>query len=484
MKSKIADFPDWFGPMLVKELRQGLKTRGFVFSFVGLQTVLVLVLVYNVLVYARAPKGFDATALGGIFWTLLGGLLIFVTPLRAFNELAAERKANTLELIFLSGLTAWRIAFGKWISLLFQALLFLLAVLPYAILRYYFGAVDLAQDLHGMLIVMLFCAVLSAMALAVSGMPLWVRILTMIGGVFLLMSMLGIVPMLIFGMSRGGSSTMLNWVDDVSWGLIGWDIVLICLISLRVAAATVAPLAENHTGMQRFLALLLWLPLMAMTAMDVSEDAILTQLVLFAVVSGVLAWYQSSVRPSELRTHCRPFRGWRMIFGIPFQPGWPSATVFLMIVVFLVAITIASARAITHERGSWWQAALVMIAASVVFATFVWILFRQKARFPLLFQTLVLLLCGVAVALIMAGKPPTSHLGGQYIFGFLPPMAIWAMADEPAGGSSLLTAVNWCQTAYAAFGAYALILIICGRKYWQHYFRTCLAQPASLPSEP
>ena len=97
------------------------------------------------------PKGFDASGLGAIFWLLIGALLILVTPLRAFNELAAERKANTLELIFMSGLSAWRIAFGKWVSLLFQALLFLLAVLPYAIMRYYFGAVDLAQDLHGML---------------------------------------------------------------------------------------------------------------------------------------------------------------------------------------------------------------------------------------------------------------------------------------------------------------------------------------------
>ena len=32
MKGQTADFPDWFGPMLVKELRQGLKARAFVFS--------------------------------------------------------------------------------------------------------------------------------------------------------------------------------------------------------------------------------------------------------------------------------------------------------------------------------------------------------------------------------------------------------------------------------------------------------------------
>ena len=31
------DFPDWVGPMLVKELRQGLKARAFEVTFVSLQ---------------------------------------------------------------------------------------------------------------------------------------------------------------------------------------------------------------------------------------------------------------------------------------------------------------------------------------------------------------------------------------------------------------------------------------------------------------
>ena len=66
------DFPDWFGPMLVKELRQGLKTRTFVVSFITLQVVFMLVLIYHVVIYTRNPGAFDASNLHQIFWMIVG----------------------------------------------------------------------------------------------------------------------------------------------------------------------------------------------------------------------------------------------------------------------------------------------------------------------------------------------------------------------------------------------------------------------------
>ena len=85
------------------------------------------------------------------------------------------------------------------------------------------------------------------------------------------------------------------------------------------------------------------------------------------------------------------------------------------------------------------QAAFAMVAAALLCSTFVWVAFRPKARTPLLFQMLFLALCGVAVALIVAGKPPNTHLGGYLAFGILPPSAIWAMMDQghhrPLGGN-------------------------------------------------
>ena len=41
---KLDDFPDRFSPMLVKELRQGLRTYTFVIVFLALQAILTFVL--------------------------------------------------------------------------------------------------------------------------------------------------------------------------------------------------------------------------------------------------------------------------------------------------------------------------------------------------------------------------------------------------------------------------------------------------------
>src|SRR4051812_13893716 len=115
MKAISNDFPDWAGPMLVKELRQSMRSRSFSLSFSALQAALVLLLVSNVLRYSRNPERFDPTKLSSIFWMLIAAHLLVLTPLRAVNEFAGERKARTLELIYLSGLSAWRICFGKWV---------------------------------------------------------------------------------------------------------------------------------------------------------------------------------------------------------------------------------------------------------------------------------------------------------------------------------------------------------------------------------
>ncbi len=327
MKTPFADFPDWLGPMLVKELRQGLKARGFVFSFLGFQVVLAIVIIYHVLLYAREGKGFEVGGLSATFWTLIGAQLLLITPLRALNELAGERKANTLELIFMSGLTAWRIIFGKWISLLFQALLFLLAILPYMILRYYFGGVNLTEDLTVLGTIMLACALVSAVALAISGLALFARVTAAVLASFLVLSW---VPMMLARMAFGGRSGAMSFFDfsDVNFWFIALDSLLVCLIALEVGAATVAPVAENHVGRQRFLALLAFLPVPWLQALHTTEAGVMAQVVFFAVLAGVLSWHHLSDAPRSLLSYSRPFSGIRALLGLPFQPGWPSAVVF------------------------------------------------------------------------------------------------------------------------------------------------------------
>jgi hypothetical protein len=285
-------------------------------------------------------------------------------------------------------------------------------------------------------------------------------------------------------------------MGDTSWTLVGWDVALVCLIALEVAAETVAPLAENHAGRQRFLALLLWLPLPIMRWRSVSEPAQFAQLVLFVCVAGLLIWYHLSVRPMAVQSQRRPFRGWRGVFGLPFQPGWPSAVVFLLIEVALYVHSMPNLPPAGNP--SLVLAWALMSSAALLCSTCVWVVLRPRARFPLLLETLFSFFCGVAVALMLAGKAPQMHLGEEYWFGFIPAVGLWAMLDQAytystgvrvtlgRGDPSEAVALNWLHTAYFALGAYALLLLVWSRQYWIHYIRNCLAlaRPAPRPDEP
>ena len=114
-----ADFADWLSPMLVKELRQGVRTRVFVLLFILLQLLMLLDLVAE-----PARRRHRAGRLGrhGVFLDHGGGCpSLVILPIGGLNAVGGEIKANTLELIFLTRLTAFRIVFGKWCALFAQS---------------------------------------------------------------------------------------------------------------------------------------------------------------------------------------------------------------------------------------------------------------------------------------------------------------------------------------------------------------------------
>ena len=113
---RVNDFPDKLSPMLVKELRQGLRTHTFVILFLALQGLLALVLLTAGPIAAAEDSSSGST--GGIVSQIvfciyaLGVLLI--QPLRGISAVATEIKQNTIELMVLTRLSSWRIVWGKW----------------------------------------------------------------------------------------------------------------------------------------------------------------------------------------------------------------------------------------------------------------------------------------------------------------------------------------------------------------------------------
>jgi hypothetical protein len=102
------DFPGWLSPMLVKELRQGLQTRGFVGTLVVFQIVMALAMLT-----VAFPTSPSVDLASGLFWTVLGVQLLLVTPSRAVGGLQEEVGARTLDLLLLTQLDAARIEIGR-----------------------------------------------------------------------------------------------------------------------------------------------------------------------------------------------------------------------------------------------------------------------------------------------------------------------------------------------------------------------------------
>ena len=56
------DFSDWLSPILVKELRQGLKSRVFAGSFIVMQVVMILTMGLRLLEQSERGTGADAAS--------------------------------------------------------------------------------------------------------------------------------------------------------------------------------------------------------------------------------------------------------------------------------------------------------------------------------------------------------------------------------------------------------------------------------------
>jgi len=130
------DLPDWVNPFVVKELRQGLRSRIFVTVFVVLHTGVILVLGMGLLVEqdsAMVRFSFSQS----MQWVIEIACVCLLLPFGGFSSVAEEMKADSLELIRVAGVTSGQVVMGKWQCLICQASLLVISVVPYHLLQYY-----------------------------------------------------------------------------------------------------------------------------------------------------------------------------------------------------------------------------------------------------------------------------------------------------------------------------------------------------------
>lgn len=238
----MSDFPSRLSPMLVKELRQGMRTNLFVVAFILLQAVMILSLTIGL-----ADPG--SPAVSGFFWFFVVTTLLVVQPLRGVSALSSEIQLNTMDLIQLTRLNGWRITLGKWTALNAQTLLFVTGVLPYLVIRYFLGNVNFVMDLAGLLMLTLGSGLASAITIGCSVFRNFLlRGAILVGFGIGFITLFGMIQHTLFRTGIGGGDL---WM----LGLVSISLLYGCFFFLSFGASRISPLSENLATRKRLVAL-------------------------------------------------------------------------------------------------------------------------------------------------------------------------------------------------------------------------------------
>jgi hypothetical protein len=432
-----ADFSDWLSPILVKELRQGLKTRTFVAIFILVQVVMTLLVGMQMLALSNGGSRDTMMAFDGFFWAFVWIPLLVLMPARGLMVVSEEIKANTLDLVQLTRMSAFRIVFGKWVALVAQSVLLVAAILPYAVLRYFFGQVNVVDDVVNILTMLGTSLILTAGAVALSSAPLVFRLIALVVGLPLVMAV-GAGAMFA---SRVGGSGFIGTVDQ-TWISVSMVVLYVYLL-LEIAATRIAPLSENHAARKRVVALgmaVVWL-LLTIVGEQSTAEAWGSGCILIWIWIVLEALCEQTVKVPSLYSSFAKRGIMARLAGRFLYPGWASGIVFTTLLAGMIAVSAASMMG--WDSGSDLEEALttiVLLFAAILTPLPVLLLFPQIKQ-PIWLYVLVQALCGLlfAIASIVGSTPGITQEAAYAWLSPIPTSAFMVAMAEGPGDISMQT---------------------------------------------
>jgi hypothetical protein len=406
------DFPSWISPMLVKELRQGVQSGAFAWTFVLLQVAMFVLMTFWLL--ERSTN--DSIQLNtnrlfhGWFWVVFGLAAVLVLPLRAAGSMAAERVGNTLDLLRLTRLSSMQIVTGKWLAIMAQVLLLSTAVLPYVVLQYFFGGLDIVSDLFAFVSVLLAASVVTAASVSTAGQPAWSR------GVFV------VLAMIFFGNVTAGAVSFFGLGATDLWSTLPAIAIvagLLTAVFLVYSAAAIAPPAENHSLRARLLAVAAVVLCLLATRLFGPVSAAFVITIAITIVAGI-AIAELMQEPSELVGLHAPFARLGIVgqaAAALFTPGWATAVYFsLAMAATLVVGFLPRSSGISSMTGSRIQLDVALAIAAILFPLPLMLRFPQAFR-----KTVFILVQSVSIVVFLFLQSPfgRSETPAAQIFSIL-----------------------------------------------------------------
>ncbi|MGC4119549.1 MAG: hypothetical protein QM765_34260 [Myxococcales bacterium] len=243
-------------PIVLQEVRRGLRTRVFSIAFTLLLLACAVIALVAFGVYEPGNSGVGQ----GTFVAVLACLSIvgfFMLPYSAYRSLSREREDKTWPLLVLTGMSPRRILSGKIGSTLLQALLYASAIAPFLLFAYLLQGVSLVTVgavLGAALSFHVFLTV-AAVTVATLGETRVVRgalhFLVLGALLFAGSSAFGYGTAMVFAHSASDVTAFLTIAGVGSWMLLSYGLVL-----FAVAVSRLTFESDNHAFWPR-LALLL-----------------------------------------------------------------------------------------------------------------------------------------------------------------------------------------------------------------------------------
>lgn len=163
---------DWVNPIVVKELRQAVKSRVITSIILLFLAILLLVVGVVISVQVSTPQGTDGKSLFSVLQAILLGTCMILIPSYAATRMAGERSDSNVDLLFISTLRPTSIIAGKFFSAMILAMLIFSCCAPFMTFTYLMRGIDIPSILVVFFIDLLAIIAATMYALFLISLPL------------------------------------------------------------------------------------------------------------------------------------------------------------------------------------------------------------------------------------------------------------------------------------------------------------------------
>lgn len=358
-------------PIVVKEVRQSLKSRQFSISF-GL-TLIAAIGWTLVAVSMSVPRMYylpgGMVLLAGYFCILTLPLMVII-PFSTFRSLTAETDDSTFELLSISALSASQIVYGKMASGCVQMVLYLSALAPCIVLTYLLRGVSLFAILLALGLTVAFSLGETALALLFAAIGRTRMVQSGISVLVLAGLMMGVFAWLTLLLSEAlvEFAFLPSEVSVVLFALLTVFALAISLV-LNAAAAAIDFPSENHSTPLRvrivaLLALITFWSLLGVIATREAEGAVILLIGVFIALmflGGLITGEYGVISPRAQRTLPKTFFG--RVFLTWLYPGAGLGYIFVVSLFGGLVISLAGVELFyTNSLNNWFGRDSVIVA--------------------------------------------------------------------------------------------------------------------------